>query len=41
MSGDGGRTVVVLGSIIVASVLLLVVLGVLALMVLLDPIPQP
>jgi hypothetical protein len=41
MSRDGGRTVVVLGSIIVASVLLLVVLGVLAVMVALDPVPAP
>jgi hypothetical protein len=39
VTGDGGRSTVVLGSIIVASVLLLVVLAVLALMVVLDPVP--
>jgi hypothetical protein len=39
MSEGGGRGPVLAASVVVASVLLLVVLGILGLVVLLDPVP--
>jgi hypothetical protein len=39
VSGDHGRGTLIASSIIVASLLLLVLLGVMALAVLLDPVP--